>query len=195
MKLVCFTDRNYFNYFDYLSSFNELRKYEILCLPGIEINTTNKVHLIFIFNNCELEEYFDGQTKKGEILQQKIFEFYKDNKCDNHAEMMAQTSNAQNNPIDISDFLDLLNGISIEYLAIPHFDKTNGWFNHIKKDEEQLMLLEYFIKDNIIFEVESKRIKKKSTMKMIMLFYLKRKKMKIHHMRFQKNMYIMNVIT
>lgn len=72
---------------------------------------------------------------------------------------MVQTSNAQNNPIDISDFLDLINGISIEYLAIPHFDKTNEWYNHIKQDEEQLMLLEYFIKDNIIFGVESKRIK------------------------------------
>ena len=58
VKLVCFTDHNY------LSSFNELRKYEILCLPGIEINTTNRVHWIFIFNNCELEEYFDVSKKK-----------------------------------------------------------------------------------------------------------------------------------
>lgn len=165
VKLICFTDHNFFSYSDYDNYFQTLSKCGVLCLPGIEINTTNKVHWIIIFNNNELSQTTENGKLKGEILEEKIDSYYKyntSNKKKNLQEFLKQTEKAQLSPIDISEFIDLLNAIGIEYIAVPHFDKRNGgWFNHIKKNPQQLQLLDFFLKDNIIFGVESKQIKEK----------------------------------
>ena len=156
VRLVCFTDHNYFNYLDFQTNFSKLKDKGILCLPGIEINTTERVHWFIIFNNEELNESIK-KDKKGEILEKRINGFYKYNTS---IDILKQAANKQLSPVPIEDFVDLLNEIGIEYIAIPHFDKNNGgWYNQLKKDPEQLQLLESFIKDNIIFGLESKQIK------------------------------------
>lgn len=164
VKLVCFTDHNYFNYDNYLTNYKELNDHDILCLPGIEVNTTNKVHWIFIFNNIELSQISAKGKLKGKLLEEEIFKFYNYNLNES---ILKQAEQMQLKPVDIGKVIDTINSISIEYIAIPHFDKNNGWYKHLKKDKEQLQLLEFFIKDNIVFGLESKRIKEKIKSNMI----------------------------
>lgn len=157
LKLVCFTDHNYFNYNDYVTNYAGFKANGILCLPGIEINTTNKIHWIFIFNDNQLAGTNDSGQKYGMLLENAIYNFYGYN---NAISILKQTYTAQNTPVSLEKFLDEINYLGIEFIAIPHFDKScGGWFKHLKKDPEQLKLLDLFIRDNIIFGVESKQIK------------------------------------
>ena len=165
VKLVCFTDHNVFEYYDYCRKKEILNENDICCLPGIEINITNKIHWIFIFNDKELDKIKSSHIKVGEELENRISSFYK---YDKTKPLMKQTEQAQLNPIDLGLFIDMLNDIGIEYIAIPHFDKScGGWYNQLKKDAEQRQLLSFYIKDNIINGVESKQIKEIIKKKML----------------------------
>lgn len=159
VKLVCFTDHNYFNYDNYVTNYNCLKSHGILCLPGLEVNTTNKVHWVFIFNDMELYTTFENGKTKGKKLEEEINAFFE---YDLSLDILKQAEQKQNNPIDIEKFVEIINSISLEFMAIPHFDKSNGgWYDKIKKDIKQLQLLEFYIKDNIVFGLESKQIKEK----------------------------------
>lgn len=165
VKLVCFTDHNVFDYNDYCIKRNYLKSNGIYCLPGIEVNSTNKVHWIFIFDDNELDKSTSDATKFGTELEKGINNFYE---YDLSKPIIKQAEQVQLKPIDIGKFIDLLNDIGIEYIAIPHFDKScGGWFNQLKKDSEQRQLLDFYIKDNIINGVESKQIKEIIKKKMV----------------------------
>ena len=164
VKLVCFTDHNYFKYSDYINNYTDMKKQGILCLPGIEINTTGKVHWIIIFNNEELAKENSSGKLKGLELEEKIYGFYKYNQ---QHPILKQAQQVQCNPISVNDFIDMINSISLEFIAIPHFDKNNGgWFDLLKKDENELQLLNFYIKDNVIIGLESKQIKEKIKLNM-----------------------------
>ena len=162
VKLVCFTDHNYFNYNDYLNNANSLNASGIKCLPGIEVNTTNNVHWIIIFDDEKLKENDKNGVTIGTDLENAIIDFYHYvpvNPSDSSTEILKQTECAQLNPIDIIEFINKINELEIEYIAIPHFDKKKGWYEKLWHDSEQLALLELFIRDNIIFGLEGKQIK------------------------------------
>ena len=155
VKLVAFTDHNVFNYTHYISNYNSLITDDILCLPGIEINTTNKIHWIFIFDNNELALLTGGKTK-GEILMDEINAFYG---YDLSLDLLSQAKIEQTKPRDVNKFVDMFNKLNLDYIAIPHFNKDKGYVEAMKKHPEVIDALNLYIKDNIIYSIEGPNCK------------------------------------
>lgn len=151
VKLICMTDHNIFDYNNYLQQKLKFGSKGIYLLPGIEVKGTDKIHWIIIFNDLILEK-----DKKGEKLEKSVKEFYQYNDTE---KILTQTKRAQNSNIDILAFVRKLLELNIEFLAIPHMDKSNGgWFNVLKKFPNQNLLLNYLICDGIVNGFESKKM-------------------------------------
>lgn len=155
VKLIAFTDHNIFNYSHYINNYNLLISDGILCLPGIEINTTNKIHWIFIFDNKELEKK-NGNITNGEILTNEINSFYGYNLS---LDLIEQARVEQTKPRDVTSFIDMLNRLNLDYIAIPHFNKDKGYIAAMKKHPEVIDSLNLYIKDNIIYSIEGPNCK------------------------------------
>ncbi|MCR4874729.1 MAG: hypothetical protein K5923_03170 [Clostridia bacterium] len=163
VKLVCFTDHNTFVYEHYLKNYNYLKELGVLCLPGIEINTTKKVHWVFIFDNHSLSKQKNGKAL-GKILEEKVFEFYN---YDISKPLIKQYREAQNTPVDVGKFLEIINEMEIDFIAIPHFVKDKGYYEVLKNDSTEFEKLHRFILDNIVVALESEQMKEALRNKMI----------------------------
>lgn len=150
VKLICMTDHNIFNYNNYLQQKLKFGLKGIYLLPGIEVKGNDKIHWVIIFNDLILEK-----DKKGQKLEEFVKEFYNYNDSE---DILIQTERIQNDNIDILDFIRKILDLKIEFLAIPHMDKSNGWHNVLKKFPEQNKLLNYLICDGIVNGFESKKM-------------------------------------
>lgn len=129
VKLIIKTDHNIFNYSKYVEYKSILSNYDIVLLPGIEINAENKVHWIFAFDDKCLEKERDN-NKIGNILDEKIKEYF------NYLNVfpdMATLRTEQQNVHRIDKFISILNENDISFLAIPHLNKASGFYEAIKK--------------------------------------------------------------
>ena len=152
VKLLCKTDHNVLDYNNYLTLEAAFMVDGIKILPGIEVNTTDKVHWIFVFDDSELSEETGTQTK-GELLDGIIKQIY------GYVTLcgtIAERRMAQNNKIDIGQFISKINKLGLSYLAIPHFNKNKGWYDILKRDKSKIDIINYLISDNIIVGFESK---------------------------------------
>jgi len=152
LKLLCKTDHNVLNYSKYLTLRKTAMEKGVSLLPGIEVNTHEKIHWLFIFNDKELSEQIDGSSI-GELLDEKLTSLYNysiKNGSINERKV------AQETQIDVDKFIKLFNQLRITYLAIPHFVKSNGFFDNIKSNPSKVQILNYMILDNIIVGFESK---------------------------------------
>lgn len=150
VKLICMTDHNIFDYKNYLQQKDKFEKKGIYLLPGIEVKCNDKIHWVIVFNDLNL-----NKNQNGEKLEQMIRKFYKYNDTD---DIFIQTKKAQEQNIDIIEFVKEILNLKIEFLAIPHMDKSNGWHNVLKKFPEQNKILNYLICDGIINGFESKKM-------------------------------------
>ena len=155
VRLLVFTDHNVFNYEHFKVNFELLKSKGILLLPGIEINTTNKVHWVFIFDDNELSIIEKGKTK-GSILTDTINEFYR---YDLSKSLLEQARLAQNTPVNVTTFIDKINSLGLDYIAIPHFNKDKGYMDAMKKHPEVIDALNLYIKDNIVYSIEGPNCK------------------------------------
>ena len=151
VKLVCASDHNIFNFDEYLKMKNEFSKNNVLLLPAIEINGDGAVHWVIIFNDKQLE-----LDNKGKELENKIYSMFSYNKTDN---ILSQTRKVQPNVQNVLDFVEILIDLKIEFLAIPHMDKSHGgWYSVLKKHPEQMKVMKYLLCDGIINGFESKKM-------------------------------------
>lgn len=150
VKLICMTDHNIFNYNNYLQQKLKFGLKGIYLLPGIEVKGNDKIHWVIIFNDLILEK-----DNKGQQLEEFVKEFYNYNDSE---DILIQTERIQNDNIKILDFIRKILDLKIEFLAIPHMDKSNGWHNVLKKFPEQNKLLNYLICDGIVNGFESKKM-------------------------------------
>ena len=152
IELICKTDHNVLNY-DYFKQLKmDFLKFNIVILPGIELNMNEKVHWVFIFDDNELDNKIEGEFI-GHILDKKISKLFN---YSNDIGTIKERENAQKLTLEISSFLKIINDIGLNYLAIPHFNKSNGWFQQLKSDPNQIALLNYLINDNVIVGFETK---------------------------------------
>lgn len=153
VDMIVKTDHNILNYPNYKTIKEKLKDININFLPGIEINGDENVHWIFIFNDKQLSKNDSASGKViGEILDDLIREFYGYSNGYNAVE----SKKFQNTPMCIYDFITKLSDKKIEYLAIPHLDKTSGAYQKIKSDEEYFKAISNMLLDNIINGFESK---------------------------------------
>lgn len=69
---------------------------------------------------------------------------------------MKQAEVAQSASHEIKDFIKILHELNVPYIAIPHLNKTKGWYAQLKKDPLQLNIVEEYLNSNIINGFESK---------------------------------------
>lgn len=153
VNMIVKTDHNIFNYPNYLNIRAKLNMAKICFLPGIEINGDENVHWIFIFNDIQLSSLNAEENKLyGDILDEIVISFY--NYSNGYDK--SESERFQKNSVSIYDFISRLSDKKIEYLAIPHLDKTSGAFNKIKSDNEYFKAISDMLLDNIINGFESK---------------------------------------
>lgn len=157
VRLLCKTDHNRFNFKHYLSMAQKFSAAGITLLPGIEINAADNIHWIFIFDNtsvCEgVPEYNDYH---GQTLDDKINEYFGYDASDDEKNVLKQAEVAQSASHEIKDFIKILHKLNVPYIAIPHLNKTKGWYAQLKKDPLQLNIVEEYLNSNIINGFESK---------------------------------------
>lgn len=157
VKLLCKTDHNILNFSKYKELADRFRKVGITLLPGIEINSAENVHWIFIFDDTALlvgiPKYDDYH---GYTLDEKINKFFNYDTSEGHEPLKEQAKKEQNKVHDLKVFIRILHDLNIPYIAVPHLNKTKGWYEKLKKDELQLAIVEEFLNSNIINGFESK---------------------------------------
>lgn len=153
VELICKTDHNVLNYFNYISLKKLFGEKGITLLPGIEINMTNKIHWLIIFSDEELAKINDSGKTYGALLDEEITNLY------NYSILngtMLERKIAQTIIVNVEDIIRKINKLGLSFLAIPHFNKTRGWYNTLKSNKQQLQVIKYLISDNIIVGFESK---------------------------------------
>ena len=157
IKLLCKTDHNRFNFKKYLEMAKKLYAEGITLLPGIEINSTNSIHWIIIFDNISVNVGIpENDDYYGQTLDDKINEFFRYDLSEKNETLLNQAQKIQATTHDIKSFIKILHDLNIPYIAIPHLNKTKGWYIQLKKDKEQLKVVEEFLNSNIINGFESK---------------------------------------
>ena len=150
VKLLCMTDHNVFIYNEYKKQKMLFDAKGIYLLPGIEVNANGKIHWIIIFNDLLLEKNENWKT-----VESIIKDTFNYNDID---DIIIQARKNRNKQINIENFMKRLLNSKVDFLAIPHMDKTNGWFEVLKDYPEQTKLLNYFVCDGIINGFESKKM-------------------------------------
>lgn len=154
VNLICKTDHNLFNYNKYENYKVKFREKGIHLLPGIEINGNTNIHWVFIFDDRKVDLGIPEKNDYiGKVLDQEINTFFG---YDENIDLKHQAKIIQQKETNIKDFIKILHRNEVSYLAIPHFNKSSGWYDHLKKDPKQLLLLEEFLYSNIINGFESK---------------------------------------
>ena len=148
------TDHNILDYNYYCDLKEKIihKNSKLVLLPGIELNSTDDVHWVFIFDDLKLSENIKN-SKIGNLLDIKIQELfgYKDLIPNNN-----ELENAQKNKVDIGKFVSMLNDLGISFLAIPHLNKNKGFYDKLKKNKALLEQVETYLNDNVISGFESK---------------------------------------
>lgn len=153
LELLCKTDHNVLNFQYYKTLKSSFNAHDVKVLPGIEVNTTNKIHWLFIFDDTVLESTNEVGDELGELLDiefQSIFGY------STKLGTVQERKSAQLVQQSVEVIVRRINSLGIPFLAIPHFNKTNGWYDHIKQDSTNLGIINYLISDNIIVGFESK---------------------------------------
>ena len=154
LGLLVKTDHNILDYNYYVELKNKISQnnIDLILLPGIEINSSESVHWIFVFDDLRLAEKKDS-ARIGDILDDEIGKIFGYSRTIPDKNEMER---AQVNKVDISQFISALNNLGISFLAIPHLNKTSGLYNVLKKNNELLKDVENFLDDNVICGFESK---------------------------------------
>lgn len=152
--LLVKTDHNILDYNYFISLREKIRKsgLELVIIPGIELNSTDSVHWIFVFDDLRMDEQING-VKVGHLLDLKIKELF------NYSSIVPsnkELEEAQIKKLNIGKFVSILNDLEISFLAIPHLNKTNGFYNKLKKNKALLRDIQNYLNDNIISGFESK---------------------------------------
>ena len=154
LGLLAKTDHNILDYNYYCDLKEKIihKNSKLVLLPGIELNSTDDVHWVFIFDDLKLSENIEN-NKIGNLLDIKIQELfgYKDLTPNNN-----ELENAQKNKVDIGKFVSILNDLGISFLAIPHLNKNKGFYDKLKKNKALLEQVETYLNDNVISGFESK---------------------------------------
>lgn len=154
LGLLAKTDHNILDYNYYCDLKEKIihKNSKLVLLPGIELNSTDDVHWVFIFDDLKLSENIEN-NKIGNLLDIKIQELfgYKDLIPNNN-----ELENAQKNKVDIGKFVSILNDLGISFLAIPHLNKNKGFYDKLKKNKALLEQVETYLNDNVISGFESK---------------------------------------
>ena len=157
VKLICKTDHNRFNFKKYFEMAQKLQQEGITLLPGIEINATGQIHWIFIFDNSVVNLGIpEDDDYIGQILDDKINDYFGYKFTETEKNILEQAKTAQAESHDIKKFIQILHELNIPYIAIPHLNKTKGWYVQLKKDTNQLNIVEEYLNSNIINGFESK---------------------------------------
>lgn len=157
VKLLCKTDHNILNFKKYLELAKKFEKAGIRLLPGIEINSISDVHWLFIFDDTSLCIGLpEDNDYHGLTLDDKINEFFHYDTSGGYESIKAQAKQEQNKEHDLKNFIGILHELNVPYIAIPHLNKTKGWYAKLKRDESQLAIVEEFLNSNIINGFESK---------------------------------------
>lgn len=157
VKLVCKTDHNILNYGKYIADRVAFGSNGINYLPGIEVNGNDKIHWLFIFSEAELSKTTRGELK-GHILEKEIYT--KVFRYDMTTDLIPQARQVQNSPINLEEFLSILHDLKISYLAIPHLNKSGGFYTKIKSNEVLFTEIINYLNDNVICGFESKQQKR-----------------------------------
>lgn len=153
VELICKTDHNVLNYKNYLALKSQFKSMGINMLPGIEMNLTDKVHWLFIFSDIELSKADANGKTVGDRLDDGITSIYSYSIRNG---TMKERKTAQNSTLPVEKVIRMINELELSFLAIPHFNKSSGWYNQIKLNNKNLTLINYLISDNIIVGFESK---------------------------------------
>ncbi len=154
VRVVCKTDHNVLNYSYYLTLEQQFEAKGIKLLPGIEINTSGKIHWLMIFDDIELKDLDDQCKPRGELLDELFNSIYGYSTLTGTIE---ERRSIQGTEIDIGEVIKGVNSLGLSYLAIPHFNKSHGgWYQHVKDDKSKLDIINYLISDNVIVGFESK---------------------------------------
>lgn len=150
IKLLCLTDHNFFDYDCFKNMRDKFNSKGVVALPGIEINGDNSVHWIFIFDDLCLEE-----NSKGDELTKYINNLFK---YDMSKDVLKQAKKVQPKKQNVIEFVEKIIDLQVDFLAIPHMDKSNGWYKILAKDKGQLDRIKYLLCDGIINGFESKKM-------------------------------------
>lgn len=157
VKLLCKTDHNILNFNKYYELAEKFEKAGIRLLPGIEINSVSDVHWLFVFDDTSLcIGVPEDKDYHGLTLDEKINEFFHYDTSGGYESIKAQAKQEQSKEHDLKNFIGILHELNVPYIAIPHLNKTKGWYAKLKKDESQLAIVEEFLNSNIINGFESK---------------------------------------
>lgn len=139
--LLCISDHNYFCYEKFLEFQKELQNCVIL--PAIEA-TIDGLHWIFIFDEEQLIENNQGKKLEDNIMG------LTGNKMDDPISNFATVSFAA------KDFIEKINELQLNYIAIPHLDKQKGLLFSGKITQEKYDLIQNYLYSNIIYGFEVK---------------------------------------
>jgi len=154
LGLMVKTDHNILNYPYYVDLCDKIKKNDshLVLLPGIELNSSESVHWIFIFDDLKLKKTVNN-CKIGELLDIRIKELFNYQKL---VPSVTELQQAQINKVNIDKFVAILNELGISFLAIPHLNKEKGLYKKLKKNKELVDAVEMYLNDNIISGFESK---------------------------------------
>ena len=148
LGLLVKTDHNILDYknYNHLKDVINEHKLNLVILPGIELNSSDGVHWIFVFDDLKLCEKSNNSTI-GELLDLRIKELF------NYSELvppMKELMQAQIDKVNIDEFVSILNDLEISFLAIPHLNKDKGFYKKLKKNKDLFIDVENYLNDNII---------------------------------------------
>lgn len=154
LGLLVKTDHNILDYNYYCELKRKIIKKNsnLVLLPGIELNSMDDVHWIFIFDDLKLSENVEN-GEIGNLLDLKIQELFEYTSV---IPPKQELERAQKSKADIGKFVSILNELEISFLAIPHLNKTKGFYNKLKSNKELLEQVEIYLNDNVISGFESK---------------------------------------
>lgn len=157
VKLLCKTDHNILNFNKYFSMAQKFDAAGITLLPGIEINSKEDVHWLFIFDNLIVNQGIpEDDDYWGQVLDSEINKYFGYDISERDKSLKKQAEEAQKKSHDLKKFIEILHKLNIPYIAIPHLNKTKGWYKKLKSDNKQLLIVEEFLNSNIVNGFESK---------------------------------------
>lgn len=147
VNMIAFTDHNIFYYDKYIER-KAILDNEITLLPGIEMNIKG-FHWIFIFNDDNEEKLKKVSKELLKLFTYEDFETVIANK-----EKLRALGEKN---FEIEEILDVLFRNRLDFIAIPHGDKSKGYFKKYKNDIDKINEeLKDLISENIVFGFESK---------------------------------------
>ena len=147
VNMIAFTDHNIFYYDKYIER-KAILDNEITLLPGIEMNIKG-FHWIFIFN--------DDNEEKLEKVSKELLKLFTEEDFETVIANKEKLRALGEKTFEIEEILDVLFKNRLDFIAIPHGDKSKGYFKKYKNDIDKINEeLKDLISENIVFGFESK---------------------------------------